>query len=193
MYWMSPLRWIGWSWIHEYSCSCSCVCVYTVVRVYGWCSNSARYTSVLWFHVCVHAMYIRASILEVHSGTTSTRVPLLRGWLILRVKIGSIAKSRNSDTFRRSRTKSSFPIAIVSKLLQYGCCNFVGVLNTAHWPICALNISQKYFLWFLGRWPWAPVDSSRFPYGARKNETVQYSVSTIIWVLGVVGAANYTP
>ena len=68
---------------------------------------------------------------------------LLRGCLILRVKIGSVAKSRNSDTFRRSRTKSSFPIAIASKLLQYGCCNFVGVLNTAHWPICALNISQK--------------------------------------------------
>ena len=68
---------------------------------------------------------------------------LLRGRLILRVKIGSIAKSRNSDTFRRSRTKSSFPIAIASKILQYGCCNFVGVLNTAHWPICALNISQK--------------------------------------------------
>ena len=120
---------------------------------------------------------------------------LLRGRLILRVKIGSVAKSRNSDTFRRSITKSSFPIAIASKLLQYGCCNFVGVLNTAHWPICALNISQKNkkYLWFLGRWPWAPGDSSRFPYGARKNETGQYSVSVIIWVLGVVGAANYTP
>ena len=98
-----------------------------------------------------------------------------------------------SDTFRRSRTKSSFPIAMASQLLQYGCCNFVGVLNIAHRPICALNISQKKYLWFVGRWPWAPVDSSKFPYGARKNETGRNSVSTIIWVLGVVGAANYTP
>ena len=66
------------------------------------------------------------------------------GWLILRVKIGFAAKSRNSDTFRRSRTKSSFPIAIAPKLLQYGCCNFVGVLNTTDWPIRVLNIGQKY-------------------------------------------------
>jgi hypothetical protein len=89
--------------------------------------------------------------------------------VILGVKIGSVAKSRNSDTFRRSKTKSSFPIAIASKLLQYGCCNFVGVLNTTDWPICALNISKKKnYLWFLGRWPWALGDSSRFPYGARK-------------------------
>ena len=39
---------------------------------------------------------------------------LLRGRLILGVEIGSVAKSRNSDTFRRSRTKSSFAIAIAS-------------------------------------------------------------------------------
>ena len=29
--------------------------------------------------------------------------------------------------------------------------------------------------------------------GPEKNETGQYSVSAIIWVLGVVGAANYNP
>ena len=109
------------------------------------------------------------------------------------MKIGSVAKSRNSDTFRRSRTKSSFPIAIASKLLQYGCCNFVGVLNTAHWPICALNINQKKIFVVSGTLALGRVDSSRFPYGARKNETGGNSVSVIIWVLGVVGAANYTP
>jgi hypothetical protein len=59
------------------------------------------------------------------------------------VKIGFVAKSRNSDTFRRSRTKSSFPIAIAAKLLQYGYYNFVGVLKTTDWPICALNTGQK--------------------------------------------------
>ena len=92
---------------------------------------------------------------------------LLRGWLILRVKIGSVAKSRNSDTFRRSRTKSSFPITIAAQLLQYGCCNFVGVLNTAHWPICALNISQKKIIcgfWDASLGPqWTVADSHMGP------------------------------
>jgi hypothetical protein len=76
------------------------------------------------------------------------------------VKIGSVTKSRNSDTFRRSRTESSFTITIATKLLQYGCCNFGGVLNTTDWPICALNISQKQIfvvsgaiLGLLTRWP----------------------------------------
>ena len=59
------------------------------------------------------------------------------------VKIGLASKSRNSDAFRRPKTKSSFPIAIAPKLLQYGCCNFMGVLNATNWPICALNIGQK--------------------------------------------------
>jgi hypothetical protein len=112
--------------------------------------------------------YRRNSGNLTHSGQIMRSLEIYSMALILRVKIGSVAKSRNSDTFRRSRTKSSFPVAIASKLAQYGCCNFVGVLNTAHWPICALNLSQKKNLWFLGRWPWAPVDSSRFPYGAKK-------------------------
>jgi hypothetical protein len=97
--------------------------------------------------------------------------------LILRVKIGSVAKSRNSDTFRRSRTKSSFPIAIASKLLQYGCCtsNFVGVLNTAHWPICAVNISQKKNIcgfWDAGLGPqWTVADSHMGPEKMKLGET----------------------
>jgi hypothetical protein len=94
---------------------------------------------------------------------------LLRGCLILRVKIGSVAKSRNSDTFRRSRTKSSFPIAIASKLLQYGCCNFVGVLNTAHWPICALNIRQKKIFVVSGTLALGPRGQWQIPIWGRKK------------------------
>ena len=82
------------------------------------------------------------------------------------VKIGFVAKSRNSDTFRRSRTKSSFPITIAPELLQYGCCNFVGVLNTTYWPIWALNVGQKlFFVFFVAQWA-GPEESERFPYGA---------------------------
>jgi hypothetical protein len=100
---------------------------------------------------------------------------LLRGWLILGVKIGFVAKSRDSDTFRRSRTKSSFPIAIAAQLLQYGCCNFVGVLNTAHWPTCALNISQKKIIcgfWDAGLGPqWTVADSHMGPEKMELGET----------------------
>jgi hypothetical protein len=99
---------------------------------------------------------------------------LLRGRLILGVKIGSVAKSRNSDTFRRSRTKSSFPIAIASNLLQYGCCSFVGVLNNTDLPICALNISQKNIcgFWDAGLGPqWTVADSHRGPEKMKLGET----------------------
>ena len=84
------------------------------------------------------------------------------------MKIGSVAKSRNSDTFRRSITKSGFSIAIAPKLhvVQYGYCNFVGVLNTIDWPICALNIGQKtIFVFFVARGA-CLVETDRFPYGA---------------------------
>ena len=110
---------------------------------------------------------------------------LLRGWLILRVKIGSVAKSRNSDTFRRSRTKSSFPIAIASKLLQYGCCNFVGVLNTAHWPICALNISQKKNcgFWDAGLGPQGTVADSHMGPEKMKLGNTQSPPLFVFWGL----------
>ena len=56
-----------------------------------------------------------------------------------------------------------------------------------------LKISQKKNcgFWDAGLGPQGTVADSHM--GPEKNETGQYSVSTIIWVLGVVGAANYTP
>ena len=69
----------------------------------------------------------------------------------------------------------------------------MGVLNTAHWPICALNIRQKKIFVVSGTLALGPRGQWQIPIWAGKNETGQYSVSVIIWVLGVVGAANYTP
>ena len=77
-----------------------------------------------------------------------------------------VSNFRDSDTFRISKARCSFPIAIAPKLLQYGCCNFVGVFNTTDWPICALNIGQnKIFVFFVGLGA-GPGETGRFPYGA---------------------------
>ena len=66
----------------------------------------------------------------------------------------------------------------------------MGVLNTAHWLICALYISQKKILVVSGTLALGPRGQWQIPIWGRKNETGQYSVSVIIWVLGVVGAAS---
>ena len=73
---------------------------------------------------------------------------------------------RDSDTFRIRKAGCSFPIAIAPKLLQYGSCNFEGVLNTTDWPICALNIGQKRIFMVFVALGVGPEETSKFPYGA---------------------------
>ena len=103
------------------------------------------------------------------------------------MKIGFVAKSRNSVTFRRSRTKSSFPIVIASKLLQYGCCNFVGVLNTTDWPICALNVGLKNICGFCGLGG-RPKGNRQIPiWGLEKMELGEIQASSILRFGGLSG------
>ena len=112
--------------------------------------------------------------------------------VVLGVLFRLVSNFRDSDTFRIRKAGCSFPIAIAPKLLQYGSCNFVGVLNTTYWPICAFNIGQnKIFVVFVGMGA-GPVETGRSPYGAW-NGIGGISASTIVWVLGVVGAASHTP
>jgi hypothetical protein len=93
------------------------------------------------------------------------------------------SNSGNTNAFLIPRTWCSMPIAIAPPILMKIYCNFVRVLHNTDWPICTPNIGQNKYLWFLGPWGQAVVETSKFRFGPRKKRIGHYSVSVIIWVL----------
>ena len=102
-----------------------------------------------------------------------------------------VSNFRDSDAFRIRRIGCSMPIAMAPSILIKMCYTFVGVFNPTDWPICALNMGRGKNVVY-GDPGAGPVETSRFRYGAGKMQIRGQSVSTIIGVWGLEGAANRT-